>query len=93
MRRLSSRAISPARHGGGDTLAQCHRGSVAGAAGATLLSSGTAAETRSRSATSGTQFTWRSMPSQYGARSLNFCNLPVAVRASSVRNSITVGDL
>ena len=36
----------------------------------------------------GGQLTWRSRPSQYGARSLNFCSLPVAVRASSSRNSI-----
>ena len=35
----------------------------------------------------------RSRPSQYGARSLNFWSLPVAVRASSSRNSMVVGHL
>ena len=39
------------------------------------------------------QLTWRSRPSQYGARSLNFWSLPVAVRASSSRNSTLVGHL
>ena len=39
------------------------------------------------------QLTCRSRPSQYGARSLNFCSLPVAVRASSSRNSTDVGAL
>ena len=37
--------------------------------------------------------TWRVWPSQYGARSLNFWSLPVAVRASSSRNSTLVGHL
>src|SRR4249920_2941043 len=39
------------------------------------------------------QLTPRSRPSQYGPRSLNFCSLPVAVRASSERNSTDVGHL
>ncbi len=39
------------------------------------------------------QFTFRSRPSQYGARSLNFCSFPVAVRLSSSRNSTDVGAL
>src|SRR5205823_11920180 len=39
------------------------------------------------------QPTPRSRPSQYGLRSLNFWSLPVAVRASSERNSIDVGHL
>ncbi len=39
------------------------------------------------------QLTWRPWSSQYGARSLNFCSLPVAVRASSSRISIEVGAL
>src|SRR6266540_3673115 len=39
------------------------------------------------------QLTPRSRPSQYGARSLNFWSFPVAVRASSDRNSIDVGHL
>ncbi len=34
-----------------------------------------------------------SRPSQYGARSLNFCNFPVAVRARESRNSTEVGHL
>ena len=39
------------------------------------------------------QLIWRSWPSQNGARSLNFCSFPVAVRGSSSRNSIRFGHL
>ena len=39
------------------------------------------------------QFTWRSEPSQNDSRSLNFWILPVAVRASSSRNSTRLGIL
>gem|GEM_PF-6364499 len=39
------------------------------------------------------QWTLRSMSAQYGSRSLNFCNLPVAVRANESRNSTTFGHL
>jgi hypothetical protein len=39
------------------------------------------------------QFTVRLRPCQYGARSLNFCSLPVEVRASSARSSTEVGHL
>jgi hypothetical protein len=39
------------------------------------------------------QLTWRSRPSQYGARSLNFWSFPVAVRGSSSRSSTDVGHL
>ena len=39
------------------------------------------------------QLTCLSRPSQYGDRSMNFCSLPVAVRASSSRNSTDVGHL
>lgn len=41
----------------------------------------------------GAQWTWRSWPSQNGARSFAFCNLPVAVRASSARCSQRRGIL
>lgn len=39
------------------------------------------------------QFTCRSRPFQNGSRSLNFWSLPVAVRASSGRNSMRLGHL
>jgi hypothetical protein len=39
------------------------------------------------------QFTWRSESFQNDSRSLNFWILPVAVRASSSRNSIRLGIL
>jgi|GEM_PF-4319471 len=39
------------------------------------------------------QFTALSMSAQYGSLSLNFCSLPVAVRASSLRKSTDVGHL
>ena len=39
------------------------------------------------------QLTERVRPCQYGARSLNFCSLPVEVRASSSRSSTEVGHL
>ena len=39
------------------------------------------------------QLTWRSRPSQNGARSLNFWSLPVAVRASSVAELDALGAL
>jgi hypothetical protein len=39
------------------------------------------------------QFTWRSGPSQYSWRSLNFWTFPVAVRGMASRNSTDVGAL
>ena len=39
------------------------------------------------------QLTWRSLPSQYGARSRNFWSLPVAVRGRASRNSTRFGHL
>ena len=39
------------------------------------------------------QLTWRVWPSQNGARSLNFCSLPVAVRSRTSRNSTRFGHL
>ena len=39
------------------------------------------------------QLTFFSRPCQYGSRNLNFCSLPVAVRARLLRNSTLLGHL
>ena len=82
--RLRDRASGPARHhvARADPL-----GRAPPAAPVRLAGGGVAAPGRA----SDGQLTWRSRPSQYGARSLNFWSLPVAVRASSSRNSTTWG--
>jgi hypothetical protein len=58
--------------------------------GTAVVTTGTVA---ARTADRRDQLTWRSRPSQYGARSLNFWSLPVAVRESSGTKSMLFGHL
>ena len=76
-----------------DTTTAAVDGHAAPTSTSTSASTATLPAARRPRWTTGTQFTCRVFPAQNGSRSLNFCSLPVAVRANASRNSTRLGHL